>query len=322
MPNTQLLQTRPEGGIRGWAKAVMPRSMKACLRRTLERIQQPSKMDRLIAQTGQLNDLLARLMYEGAFRSPRFQEESRLLRHGFKVFSQHDEDGILEEIFRRIGTTQRFFVEFGAGDGTENTTLYCLAKGWSGAWIDGSAACCDSIERRLAAFIASGRLRMLYSFITAENIEALFERLGVPLEPDLLVIDIDRNDYWVWRAIRKSRPRVVCIEYNASLKQTLSCVVPYDAGLIGAGDNYYGASLKALENLGYEKGYRLVGCNYTGVDSFFVREDLVKDSFAEPFTSENHYEPPRYFCRMPNGHAPAFGTMVEVQSLPRSMAAG
>ena len=54
----------------------------------------------------------------------------------------------------------------------------------------------------------------------------------------------------------------------------------------------------------------MVGCNYTGVTAFFVRDDLVGDHFAAPFTAENHYEPPRYFVRMPNGHAPGFGPVV------------
>jgi hypothetical protein len=62
-----------------------------------------------------------------------------------------------------------------------------------------------------------------------------------------------------------------------------------------------------------EKGYRLVGCNYTGVTAFFVREDCVGDHFAAPYTSANHYEPPRYFTRMPNGHAPAFGPVVTIE---------
>ena len=71
-----------------------------------------------------------------------------------------------------------------------------------------------------------------------------------------------------------------------------------------------GASLKALERLGRTKGYCLVGCNYTGVTAFFVRENQAAERFAAPFTSENHYEPSRYFVRMPNGHPAGFGPLV------------
>jgi len=254
------------------------------------------------------------MLYDQAKSSPRFQDPLRLPGSGFKVYSQHDEDGIIEEIFRRIGATDKYFVEFGVGDGLENCTTYCLLKGWTGAWIDGSAICYEGILQNMAPFLREGKLKVRYSFITAENIETLFAELGVPREFDFLSIDIDRNDYWVWEAIGHYNPRVVAIEYNASFKQTVACVVPYDATATWEGNNYYGASLKAFEILGAKKGYSLVGCNYTGVTAFFVRDDLTGDRFAQPFTSENHYEPPGYFIRMPNGHAQGFGPVVLLES--------
>jgi hypothetical protein len=289
----------------------MSPSMKARFRRTLDRWTRPGTAERTLAHVIELHNLTSMMAWEQARTTPRFQDEKRLLRYGGKVWSQNDEDGMIAEIFRRVGTTNREFVEFGAGDGSENLTLYSLAAGWSGTWIDGSAACYEAVQSGMRPFIREGRLRMKYSFITADNIEDLFRELGVPAEPDLLVIDIDRNDYWVWRAITHYRPRVVCIEYNGSWGPSLNCVVPYEPTAIWAYNNYYGASLKALEILGAKKGYCLVGCNWTGVNAFFVREDLVNgDLFAEPFTSENHYEPPRYYCRFPGGHAPAFGPVV------------
>lgn len=302
------LKTNP--GVRKMVDR-MPRNVKVGLRRLLDRAgERGTQRERLAGELSSLNTMLAHLIYERAAESPRAQEPKRLLRHGFKVYSQHDEDGITEEIFRRVGCTNKFFVEFGVGDGLENGTTYCLLKGWQGFWIDGSAICVDAIETNFQPFIAPGRLKVRYSFITAENIEQLFEEAGVPQEFDLLSIDIDNNDYWVWKAIRRYSPRVVAIEYNASFKKTVSCVVPYSPTTIWNHTNYFGASLKALEGLGMEKGYRLVGCNYTGVTAFFVREDLVGDNFAAPFTAENHYEPPRYFVRMPNGHPPGFGPVV------------
>ncbi len=298
----------------------VPPGLKARMRRTVDRATRPAVLDRILTETSQTNDLLARMMYEEGLMKPRYQEPQRLVRHGFKVYSQHDEDGIIEEIFRRIGSTGKFFVEFGVGDGLENCTTYCLLKDWSGAWIDGSADCFEGIQRNLRSVIENGRLRTKYSFITAENIEPLFTELKVPAEFDFLSIDIDRNDYWVWRAIKKYRPRVVAIEYNATFKQTAACVIPYSATAIWDRTNYSGCSLKALEYLGAEKGYRLVGCNYTGGTSFFVREDLIGDRFAPPYTSENHYEPPRYFIRMPNGHPSNFGPLALVDP-PRTAAA-
>jgi len=296
----------------------LPTGFKASMRNAVDRAGRPSAIERVLTQTSQTNDILARMLYEQAFSTPRFQEPKRLLGRGFKVYSQHDEDGIIEEIFRRIGTTDRFFVEFGVGDGLENCTTYCLLKGWRGVWIDGSAACYQGILKNLDFLIAEKRLRARHSFITMENIEQLFEELEVPREFDFLSIDIDRNDYWVWKGIEHYRPRVVAIEYNASLQHTVACTVPYSGSASWDGlTNYYGASLKALEYLGIEKKYALVGCNYTGVTAFFVRQDCLGDRFLEPYTSENHYESPRYFARMPNGHRPGFGPVVEIKD-PRA----
>jgi hypothetical protein len=69
---------------------------------------------------------------------------------------------------------------------------------------------------------------------------------------------------------------------------------------------YEGASLKSLEILGAEKGYNLVGCNLIGVNAFFIRKDLTQDRFPSPFTSENHYEAPRYFLKRSVGHSRSF----------------
>lgn len=292
--------------------AKLPPAAKAQLRRLVDWARRPSRLERLRQEVSVTNDLLARLIWEMARETPRFRDPQRLLSSGFKVFSMHDEDGIIEEIFRRVGETNRWFVEFGAGDGLENCTTYLLMKGWSGAWIEGSAACYQAILRHLSFAIEEKRLRVKYSFITAENIEALFAELGVPEEFDFLSIDIDRNDYWVWEAIRRWRPRVVAIEYNASWMSSVACVVPYEPFAVWDGSNYSGASLKALELLGRRKGYCLVGCNFTGVTSFFVREDLaVGGRFKEPFTAENHFEPPRHI-RMPSGARRATGPVVIV----------
>jgi len=119
--------------------------------------------------------------------------------------------------------------------------------------------------------------------------------LEVPEEFDLLSVDIDRNDYHVWEKITHYRPRVVVIEYNSGVPPSMSWVVPYEAKAFGLSSfgTGNGASLKALEELGAKKGYSLVGCELCGVNCFFVRNDLIADRFAVPYTAENHFEPPR-----------------------------
>lgn len=234
---------------------------------------------------------------------PRYVAPKRLLRHGFKLYSQNDEDGILQEIFNRIGLTNRRFVEFGVQTGMECNTAKLLVEGWQGLWIEANPNAIGEMKTHFARFLASGSLTLAHKTVTAENINAALESARVTGEIDLLSIDIDYNDYWVWKAIEVIRPRVVVIEYNCALRPPLSLVVPYDPEGGWNGGNYFGASLSALVALGRDKGYRIVGCCFAGVNSFFVRDDLCGDLFHEPATAEEHYEPERYFTKfMPSGH--------------------
>jgi hypothetical protein len=245
--------------------------------------------------------------------TPRYADPKRLVRYGFKVYSQSDEDGIIQEIFKRIGTTNRTFIEFGVETGIECNSVKLLLEGWSGLWIDGTAKYIHDIQNYFGPFLAHGKLRLSENLITADNVNSVFEKAGMGGEIDLLSIDIDYNDYWVWKAIAVTSPRVVVIEYNATLRPPMSLVVPYDPSRSWDGTNYFGASLEALVRLGREKGYRVVGCNYSGANAFFVREDVAGSHFLDPATSEEHYEPPRYFyATQTAGHRPRPGPYVNV----------
>ena len=235
------------------------------------------------------------------------------LRYGFKTYSQSDEDGIIQEIFKRIGTNNRIFVEFGVESGVECNSVKLLVEGWRGLWLEGSATRIEQIRKNFQTFLDERRLGVSEAFVAAENINALLEQGGVTGEIDFLSIDIDNNDYWVWKAITVIQPRVVVIEYNAALRPPLSLVVPYDPERRWDGSNYFGASLEALVRLGRNKGYRIVGCNFSGANAFFVRDDIAGDHFLDPATAEEHYEPPRYFFPMlKGGHSPRPGPYVAV----------
>ncbi len=245
---------------------------------------------------------------------PRHADPKRLLRYGFKLYSQCDEDGIIQEIFRRVGVTNRCFVEFGVEAGTECNTAKLLVEGWNGLWIEGNPQQAPRIRTTFGPLLGNGRLKLVEAFVVAENIDGLLEKGGVSGEIDLLSIDIDNNDYWVWKAINRINPRVVAIEYNAALRPPMSLVVPYQPDRAwDYSTSYFGASLEAFVRLGRSKGYRLVGCNFSGVNAFFVRDDIAKDHFLDPATSEEHYEPPRYFFIMlKSGHTPMPGHYLTV----------
>lgn len=235
--------------------------------------------------------------------NPRYNDERRLLKYGFQVCSQNAEDGMIHEIFRRIGTTNRVFAEIGISDGTENNTAFLLSRGWKGFWIDGD----DTFRRMLAARpdLQGDCIKSIVSFVTRENVAELFAELGVPDEFDLLSLDIDQNTYYAWEGLTKYRPRAVVVEYNALLPPDVDWKVHYESNRVWNGTSNFGASLKAFELLGRQLGYELVGCDFIGVNAFFVRSDLVADRFSSPFTSENHYEPPRYALSHRRGHRTA-----------------
>ena len=227
---------------------------------------------------------------------PRYAAPRRLERHGCKVWSQQDEDGILEEIFRRIGTASRSFVEFGVGNGRECNTLKLLVEGWRGLWMETGAENCERIRRVFAAQLAEGRLELLQVSVTPGNILSLIggSRAASASELDLLSIDIDGNDYHVLQASQSLRPRVLVIEYNGKYPPPMDLVLPYDADHAWDGSDYVGASLQAIANLAARLGYRLVGTNITGVNAFFVRSDLAADHFADG-DAASLYNPARFW---------------------------
>jgi hypothetical protein len=223
------------------------------------------------------------------YRATGTWEPPDLTAFELRVFSQNGEDGVLAEILHRIGTGQGGFVEFGVGDGTEgNTVFLAQVLGWTGAYLEADDGAYAALERR---FAANPRVRTLQAAVEPDTVEALFRRAGVAAEPDVLSIDVDGNDYWIWRALEGYRPRVVVIEYNGALDPASRRVMPYTPGFVWDRTSGYGASLGALEELAGEKGYRLVHTESAGVNAFFVRSELagaLPEGDAVPRRSANH----------------------------------
>ncbi|QRG69341.1 FkbM family methyltransferase [Brevibacillus choshinensis] len=209
-----------------------------------------------------------------------------------QIFSQNGEDGMIEEVFARIQTTNKIFVEFGVSDGVECMTRYLLAHhGWSGLMIEA-----DPFQfRQLAANYAQATgLSLHHERVTRENIAGIFRANHVPAEFDFLAIDIDGNDYWVWQALAEWQPRLVVIEYNASFPPPQKMVVVYDPNFSWDGTTHFGASLTSLAGLGKQLGYALIGTDTRGVNAFFIRRDLLPASRFEEKTPEQAYHPPAY----------------------------
>jgi len=186
-----------------------------------------------------------------------------------RVYSQNGEDGIIEEIFCRIGVTNRFFVEFGVQDGVECNTRLLRETGWSGVCFD--SACQNKYVNRF--------------FLTAENINDVFASFGVPAEFDLLSIDVDGNDFWLWKALTSCFPRCVVIEYNAQLPPKKRLTIPYQARFKWKRrphDDFFGASLGALIELGRDKGYSYI-CVNEWLNNRYVNAFFVKSEYSCKF---------------------------------------
>jgi hypothetical protein len=211
----------------------------------------------------------------------------RLLNSGFRCFSQNDEDGILLHIFSLAGTTNKKVVEICAGDCIEcNAANLIINHGWTGLLFDGS-------EQNIALgkqFYLRCRDTFFYppilvhGWITAENVNDLVAERDFTGDIDLLSLDLDGMDFWVWKALTCIRPRVVVLEFNSRWGPNASVTLPYKSDYRLDMNRHpwcSGASLGAFVKLGRERGYRLVGIHRLGVNAFFVRSDVAVDSLPE-----------------------------------------
>lgn len=242
---------------------------------------------------GALAPMSAQAYFEGVLRDPRYDEPKRLHRHGYRIYSKEFEDGMIREIFRRIGARSRRFVEIGAADGLENNTAALLLEGWSGLWLEGDRALAAAARAGLPRLQAAGRLAIDQALVSPGNVDGLIALRGFGGEIDLLSIDIDGPDLAVIEALTIARPRVVVAEYNAAFPPHLRFAAPPDHAAAWAGTDFYGASLRTLTEAMDRRGFALVGCNLVGCNAFFVRADEARDRFLAPFTPEIHYEPER-----------------------------
>lgn len=181
----------------------------------------------------------------------------------YNKYSQFGEDGILEAIFARIGTANRWCCECGAADGIFfSNSRKLIEEGWSALLIEADD---DLFEKLFNLYLREERVQtscLLVSAIGEQTFDWLLERDHAPLDLDLLVIDVDGQDYWLFNSLLKYRPRVVMVEYDpTSDKEYIPPIgEPGQAGL------------HAIINLGIGKYYWPVAITSTNV--IFVQQEL------------------------------------------------
>ena len=208
---------------------------------------------------------------------------------GRRVTSQTGEDGIIAAIMDRIGVKSGKFVEFGFGVRVSNCLTFALTHKNSGLFIDGDARGC-AVATHVYRWLGLRNVRVVNAFLDRENVDSIIASEFGTGEIDVLSVDVDGNDYWLWAAIKSVNPRLVIMEYNASFGIERAVTIPYDPTFQFRGNMYHGASLAALDKLAKEKGYYLVACEEGGYNAFFVRDDLRTASLPQ-ITVANAWRP-------------------------------
>jgi hypothetical protein len=207
---------------------------------------------------------------------------------GFRCFSQTDEDGILLYLLSLTNMVTRKAVEVCAGNGVEsNTANLIINHGYHALLLDGNAR--DVEEGR--SFYRNNRNTRIWppqyvqGWVTRDNINTILTENHFQGEIDVLSLDMDGVDYWIWKELTAVSPRVVVLEYQDAWGDEAALTVPYSESFQAVRFNgypdYAGATLPAFVKLGRSKGYRLVGCNQYGYNAFFLRDDVGANMFPE-----------------------------------------
>jgi hypothetical protein len=247
----------------------------------------PERVRRAARYGAGASQLILKQLYEGA-GSRRGEQRPPFRDVEFRAFSQNGEDGILLYIFSVLGMGERTCVEICAGDGVENNTANLVVNhGWRGLMVDGNEILTERARRFYASHPDTFCLppTVVNAWITRENVNRIIEENGFRGTVDLLSLDIDGIDYWLWEAIEVIRPRVVVAEVQCVWGDEGAVSVPYAPDFrcrfIDGFGVYCGASLPAFVKLARKKGYRLVGVNHLGFNAFFVRDGEGEEVLPE-----------------------------------------
>ncbi len=220
---------------------------------------------------------------------------------GFKLFSQFEEDGILLYLFSLIGFSNRTFIEFGSDDGiNSNSANLYFHHNFSGLFMDGNKKAIDRGRYFFSKHNNPSKKPPIFkeAMIKVNNINSLIKESGFEGEIGLLSIDIDGNDYWIWKAIDVVSPQIVIIETHNEFGMN-DIIVPYDPDYFYPGKHpvYHGASPVAMTKLAAKKGYRLVAANELGFNFIFLRNDLLINEIKEVSVESLLQHPSNIECR-------------------------
>ena len=209
---------------------------------------------------------------------------------GFRCYSQFDEDGIILYLLTLVGNKNKIVVEICCGDGQESMSANLIINhGFKGFLFDGSLKKIQAAKKFFSKHKDCSLVKptITNKWITKENINNILFDNGVEGEIDILVIDMDGVDYYIWEAIDKINPRICVFEVHNVIPHNVSLTVPYlddfdylkqDKKL----QDFRSVSPTAMNKLSEKKGYTFVGNNKHGFNVFYVRNDLLNELLPKP----------------------------------------
>lgn len=201
---------------------------------------------------------------------PSSVHPNSLLHKAWSIHSQFGEEGILEEILKRLQITDGFFVEFGAADGAyASNTRFLADRGWKGAFIESSR---ELIERARLTCNHLFHVQIIHEFVTwdpqdprGRTFDEIADQFFPFEEIDVLSIDIDGADLQILETLWR-KPKIIIIEGGVYWHPTLTTRIPDPIAF-----HEINQPLPVIFEVARKKGYKPV-C-FT-INTFFVREDL------------------------------------------------
>ena len=242
-----------------------------------------------------INEYLSKLYIAEIHKKLKETNKNLYALDGYKVYSQNDEDGIIESIFRDIGIKNKLFCEIGIGDTIENNTHNLLLNNWRGLWVDINKKYIKKLEKKIKK--NQSKLELLIKKVTPENINEIIlssKIIKKNEEIDFFSIDIDSYDLQCLKNLNSISPRIICIEYNAKNRQNIKLNIKEIKNFSWEYDDYFGSSLLSINTMLEKKGYKLIATNITGSNAFFVKNELAKLTKTKNQTVEDLYSPPNY----------------------------
>jgi len=191
-------------------------------------------------------------------------------------------------LLKKLDISNGYVVDVAASNGVaQSCTLQFFEQpGWHGLAVE-----MDPSKFAILAFIYSSfkNARLARCRATPDNVCALLNGNEVPLDFDLLNLDIDSYDLYVLKGMLEGgfRPKVVTMEINEKVPPPIYFTVTYEENHFWKGDHFYGCSIVAASELMKQYGYHLESVQYN--NALFVRGDLAIGYHIADLSAEQAY---------------------------------